>query len=57
MATGPSGVDREAYYAGWLIVDYWLKHGRAFADIARIPEADAPTEVGRAIDAMLAAHD
>lgn len=55
MGEGPSGVDREAYFAGWLVIEYWLKHGRTFADIARIPEAAAPAEVRRAIDAILAA--
>ena len=54
MGTGPSGVDREAYYAGWIIVDWWLHHGMTPARIARIPEAEAPARVGAAIDAMLA---
>lgn len=53
MGVGPAGLDREAYYAGWVITDYWLHHGRTFADIARIPEADAPAEVVKAIDAIL----
>ena len=54
MGVGPSGLDREAYYAGWVVTDYWLKHGRSFADIGRISEADAPAEVRRAIDSILA---
>jgi hypothetical protein len=54
MGAGPSGLDREAYYAGWLVTEYWLTHGRSFADIARIPESQAPAEVVRAIDALLA---
>ena len=56
MGTGPAGVDREAYYAGWIVVDWWLRHGLTLADIARIPEAEAPARVGAAIDAMLAAR-
>ncbi len=53
MGTGPAGIDREAYYAGWLVVGYWLKHGMTFHDIARIPEKDAPARIGKTIDAML----
>jgi hypothetical protein len=52
MGLGPSGIDREAYYVGWEVVGYWLAHGRSYADIARIPESQAPEEVGRALDAM-----
>ncbi len=54
MGVGPTGVDREAYYAGWVVVDYWRRHGLSFADIARIPEAQAPARVSAAIDAILA---
>ncbi|MGH6988060.1 MAG: hypothetical protein ACRED9_14635 [Caulobacteraceae bacterium] len=53
MGKGPSGLDREAYYAGWSVVGYWLKHGMTLADIIRIPEADAPDRVRAAIDAIL----
>ena len=42
MGKGPSGLEREAYYAGWLVVGYWLEHGTTFAEIARIPEAEMP---------------
>lgn len=54
MGTGPAGLNREAYYVGWLAAGYWLGHGKSLADIARIPEARAPAEVARAIDALLA---
>jgi hypothetical protein len=54
MGTGPAGIDREAYYAGWEVVGYWLAHGMSYADIARIPERDAPQRVGVALDALLA---
>ena len=54
MGVGPAGLDREAYYAGWLVIDYWTRHGMRYADIARIPEAEAPTRVSAAIDAILA---
>lgn len=53
MGIGPAGIDREAYYAGWLVVGYWLKHGMTYRDIARIPEQNAPERVGKTLDAMI----
>ncbi len=53
MGTGATGLEREAYYAGWLVVGHWLEHGRTFAEIARIPEKEMPREVGAALDALL----
>jgi hypothetical protein len=52
MGTGPSGIDREAYYAGWLAVGYLLQHGMTFADIARIQEREAPAKIAEALDAL-----
>jgi hypothetical protein len=54
MDKGPSGIEREAYYAGWVVVGYWLDRGMSFADIARIPEKQMPLRVGEAIDKLLA---
>lgn len=54
IGKGPAGVEREAYYAGWLVVDYWTRHGLSYAEIARIPEAQAPGRVSAAIDGLLA---
>ena len=54
MGTGPAGLEREAYYMGWLVVAYWLAHGMTFADIARIPEHEMPQRVAIAIDQLLA---
>lgn len=42
MGISLSGLEREAYYAGWVIVGYWLKHGKTFSKIARIGEKDMP---------------
>jgi hypothetical protein len=53
MGKGPSGIEGEAYYAGWLVVGYWLDHGLSFAEIARIPEAQMPVRVSDAIDRLL----
>lgn len=54
IGKGPAGIEREAYYAGWLVVGYWLRQGMSFADIARIPEAQMPVRVGEAIQKLLA---
>jgi hypothetical protein len=54
IGKGQAGIEREAYYAGWLVVGYWLEHGMSFADIARIPESDMPDRVGEAIQKLLA---
>ena len=54
IGKGPAGVEREAYYAGWLVVDYWTRHGLSYAEVARIPETQAPARVSAAIDGLLA---
>jgi hypothetical protein len=54
MGKGPAGIEREAYYAGWLVVGYWLDHGMTFDQIARIPEKEMPARVGEVIDHLLA---
>jgi hypothetical protein len=54
IGRGQAGIEREAYYAGWLVVGYWLDHGMTFGDIARIPEAQMPARVGDVIQKLLA---
>jgi predicted Zn-dependent protease DUF2268 len=56
MGHGPAGLEREAYYAGWVVVGYWLSHGMSFADIARIPEKDMPQRAAQVIDVLLASY-
>jgi hypothetical protein len=53
--TGSTGVEREAYYVGWLVVGELLERGMSLADVARIPVDRMPTVVGDAIDASLRA--
>jgi hypothetical protein len=53
MGKGPRGLEREAYYAGWLVIGYWLDHGMSFSEIARIPEKKMPARVGESIDKLL----
>jgi len=54
MGAGTTGLEREAYYVGWLVVDYLLSHQLSFADIARIPEKEMPARVADAVDHLLA---
>ncbi|MGL4575329.1 MAG: DUF2268 domain-containing putative Zn-dependent protease [Burkholderiaceae bacterium] len=54
IGPGPNGLEREAYFAGWLVVQHWLKQGKTHAQIARIPIAEHVKEVSAAIDAVLA---
>ena len=53
MGKGPSGLEREAYYAGWVVVGYWLGHGKTFSEIARIPEKSMPAEVAATLKVIL----
>jgi enterochelin esterase-like enzyme len=54
MGQGTTGLEREAYFAGWLAVGWLLEHGHTPASLARIPEADMPAAIRGAIDALLA---
>lgn len=54
IGPGPAGLEREAYYAGWLVVGDWLSHGETFADIARVPEKQMPPQAEAGIDGLLA---
>lgn len=51
--TGSTGLQREAYYAGWLVVDALRRQGRSFPELARIPEAQIPALVGATISTLL----
>ena len=53
MDKGPSGLELEAYYVGWLVVGYWLDRVMTFAEIGRIPEADMPARVNDALQQHL----
>jgi hypothetical protein len=54
IGDGATGLHREAYATGWFVVERLRKDGMSLAQIARIPEADMPAVVGRAIDEILA---
>ncbi|HEX6372952.1 MAG TPA: hypothetical protein VF006_28775 [Longimicrobium sp.] len=54
MGTGSTGTEREAYFAGWLVIGHLLENGYTFPQLARIPESEAPALVEAAIREMLA---
>lgn len=54
MGTGTTGLDREAYLAGWVVVGDLLRQGRTLADIARVPSSEMAALVRGAIEASLA---
>lgn len=53
MGKDKLGFERQAYYVGWVVVGYWLNHGKSFAEIARIPEKEMPAEVQKTIALIL----
>jgi len=53
MGKSDLGIDREAYYAGWVVVQHWRTKGLTFAQIARLPEKDMPARTEQAIDEVL----
>ena len=56
MGQGPNGLEREAYYVGWIVVGHWLENGMSFAEIARIPQSEMPERVAATIKRLLAAR-
>ena len=54
MGEGPNGLEREAYYVGWVVVGHWLDSGMTLAEIARIPEKEMPERVASTIERRLA---
>ncbi len=55
IGPGPAGLEREAYFAGWLVVGDWLTRGMSFSEIACSPEKEMPQRAAAEIDAILAA--
>ncbi len=53
MGTGTTGLEREAYYVGWHVVDYLMTHNQSLAAIARIPANDMEQVVHDSIHALL----
>lgn len=57
MGKGPNGFEREAYAAGWWVIEHLRRQGMSLAEIARIPEAEMPAVARRAIEQMLAGSE
>ena len=56
MAVAPaSGLNREAFYGGWRVVEQMRKAAMSLAEIARIPESEMPARVDGALDELLRA--
>lgn len=45
MGQGVSGIQREAYYTGWIVIERLLESGMSFDEIAHIKEADIPQTI------------
>jgi hypothetical protein len=54
MGKGGAGVEREAYYAGWLVVGEMLKSGYTFRQLARMDESAIQSSVDTTIKALRA---
>ncbi|MCM3744991.1 hypothetical protein M3193_12645 [Sporosarcina luteola] len=50
---GEAGLEREVYYAGWVLVDSLMKKGVSFKEIASVPEEDMPEFVRGKIEHLL----
>lgn len=54
IGTGPGGTQREAYAAGWWVIEQLRQKGMGLAQIARVPEDEMPELAHRAIAEMTA---
>ena len=52
MGNGGLGLEREAYYAGWLVIGDLLQHGWSFPRLARVPDAQMPAIVRDSIQRL-----
>lgn len=53
MGQGTTGIEREAYYAGWHVVGWLLAQGWSLANLAGLPAAELPALVNQALSALL----
>lgn len=54
MGRGTTGLDREAYYAGWVVVGELMERGWTLDRLARVPEQEIPALVEESIGRLLA---
>ena len=50
---GTTGIDREVYYAGWVLVEALLNEGGSFQEIASIPEDQMPDYVRKNLKKLI----
>jgi hypothetical protein len=53
VGTGPAGMRREAYYAGWALVGHLLENGWTLPGLARVPRGFMGRVVDRGLSEML----
>ena len=49
MGKGGAGIEREAYYTGWVVMGDLLAHGWTFGRLARVPDAEMVGVVGESL--------
>jgi len=54
MGIGPAGIDREAYYAGWIVIGELLAHGWTFPRLGRVTDSEMPALVSQSITRLQA---
>ncbi|MCK6427931.1 MAG: hypothetical protein L6Q72_02420 [Burkholderiaceae bacterium] len=54
VGSGTTGIEREAYVAGWLVIGELLGQGRTFPELARVPSTQMATLVRTTIERLLA---
>ena len=52
MGVGGAGIDREAYYVGWIVIGDLLQHGYDFPRLARVPDAQMLRLVQESLDRL-----
>lgn len=53
MGTGTTGIEREAYYVGWKVIENMLEDGWSFLNIARMQEQDFLSTIQKYISRIL----
>ena len=54
MGQGGAGVEREAYYAGWMVIGDMLQHGWTFRRLARVTDGQMPALVQESLTRLKA---
>jgi hypothetical protein len=56
MGTGPNGLEREAYYAGWVLIGSMLQQNQTLPALARVRPQDMPAILSHNITELLNGH-